>query len=226
MDYFDVKGFESSSSIKAFEELYTGRKSIEVTPERQKEIFAEGTLLDFLITEPHRVNRKTFTIENDHESITFSKKKFDCNLKMADAFFNHSLASTILANGIPQKEFYRTVTLQYKREKFKVKIKCKLDIYSKVYSCDIKSTAATSSASFINSMLLFKQNRQGAIYTDMAKNKGIFYIGIQKIDSLKKTPKVFDYLIEPTGKIDTKGLYQKGKASYIELLHKKQYLGL
>lgn len=214
MNYFDVKGFESSSSLKAFEERLTGRKLVNVSKERQAEIFAEGTLLDYMITEPDKVNYKRLSYQDNTGEYFFARQRFEEIQIMVEAFNNDPLCSTFSKSCQGQKEFYRTLNLEYKGYSFKQKLKGKLDLYSMFWAADIKSTAATSQNQFNNTIELFKQYRQASIYIDLAKVKGLVFLGVSKKVSKFQKPKVFKYIVEPTKEIDTLGFYEKGKSEY------------
>lgn len=221
MNYYDVHGYLSNSQLNEFYEHLTNKKKVDVSEERQTEIFAEGNLLDYLITEPEKVNLKTFSFDDGRQKIAFSEAIFYQYLKMRDAFLNDSFCQTIMQVSTPQKEFYRTIKVDYQGYKFKCKFKCKLDLYHPNYSADIKSTVAGNEKSFINAIELFKYYQQGALYTDVSRCNGLFFIGVSKPKSKFENPKVFKYLIDKAGATDKNGFYQRGKSrySYLSFYH-------
>lgn len=218
MNYYEIEGYLSNSELNLFHEKLTGRKKVNVTLERQTEIFAEGNLLDYMITEPERINyeNKAF-INDDGVSLTlFTSEVFDKTQRMRDAFFSDSFCTALLKKSIPQKEFYRTIEVNFQGYKFKQRFKGKLDLFNNPYSIDIKSTVAGNQNAFIQAIILFIYYQQAAIYTDLSKSEGLFFIGVQKNCKKYEKPKVYKYLIDKANK-DGKGLYEMGRKRYSEL---------
>lgn len=140
-----------------------------------------GTLIDAMITEPHRINYFKRTVdkyqytEEDFARAEEMKKSF-----MADALcmniFNQSVFQRVSVNN--------DAVMNYEGIPFKVNKRCKWDLYMPHvgWGGDIKSTTATTQKQFEEAIRYFDYDRQRAWYMDIDKTPQDILIGISKVN--------------------------------------------
>lgn len=226
VSYYQNEEYLSNSTLGYLQDCLKGKTETEAEHAAKMKNYAFGNLLDFLITEPEKVNKLTRTIEvSEGEFITFSAEQFYKAEKMKEAFYNNPLCMMIYNNSQTQKEFYKTLKFEYKGLDITQKFKCKLDLYPPKlnFDADIKSTAAETDAAFMNACKLFNYDRQGSLYIDITGKEKFILIGISKKFKKHQTPKVFIYQFDKAG-TDKEEFYKSGSSKYKYLTYQYQTL--
>ena len=185
-------------------------------PEQQRydieKAYAFGTLVDAVITEPHKVDYFNRMVENT----TYSNEDFENVGRMRKAFFADELCSKLSQQSTMQKVMVKHMQIEYFGIKFTLPVRCKWDLWIDIlgWGADIKSTTATTQQQFFEACLHFDYDRQRAWYMDIAGSDKDMLIGISK-----KNGKVFKVPI-------TRGddFYNSGREKYSELAFKYWYL--
>lgn len=172
-----------------------------------------GTLVDAVITEPHKVDYYQLTVDG----VQYSAEDFDKVVKMKAAFDKDEFCQGIAA----KSEFQRVdvnngFEIEHDGLKFQLNARCKWDFFMPSFNwgADLKSTAATTQKQFEEAVRYFDYDRQRAWYMDLAGTKQDMLIGISKVNF-----KIFKVPIPRDS-----DLYKSGKAKYEELAFKWWYL--
>lgn len=173
-----------------------------------------GTLIDCMITEPHKVNFFKFTVDGDK----YTKDEFRLAEEMKAAFFQDPFCKLMAENSEMQSIVTRE-DFEIEHEGFRftmaVRLKFDLDARKKLkMTGDIKSTTAKTEKEFIAACHHFGYFRQRAWYMDISKSEKDVLIGISKVNK-----KVFKIPIAKGGEF-----YNIGKEQYQELAFKHWYL--
>lgn len=173
-----------------------------------------GTLIDCMITEPHKVNYFKLTCG----SYFYSKEEFKLAEEMKVAFYRDPFCKLMAEHSEYQKVSIRhAFPIEYYGVRFHLNVRCKWDLYAKPkldMSGDIKSTMATTQSQFEAACHHFKYFRQRAWYMDIEEVDSDMLIGISKVN--KKVFKI------PIKRGDAK--YNEGRLQYQELAFKWWYL--
>lgn len=166
-----------------------------------------GTLLDCMITEPHKVNAYKLTCSG----LTYSSAEFELAEKMKRSFYRDQLASDLARHSDFQKvSVVKEFPIHHRGVDFTLDVRCKWDLYAnhKVgLSGDIKSTTATTQKQFIEACDYFDYFRQRAWYMDIEGHDKDVIIGVSKVNL-----QVFHLPISKGDKY-----YQKGREQYEQL---------
>ena len=166
-----------------------------------------GTLIDCMITEPHKVDYFTKTCAGNQDTADDFKLAED----MKRMFYRDPLAKMMAENSEYQKVSIRSdFGIEYDGFFFHLDVRCKWDLYAEPklkVSGDIKSTTATTQKQFEEAVRYFDYDRQRAWYMDIEGTDKDVLIGISK-----KNCKVFKVPIERNSE-----LYNDGKRKYQEL---------
>lgn len=177
--------------------------------------YADGTLIDTMITEPHRVDYFKYRVVD--YPYQFSKEDFERSKEMKKAFYKDPLCQGILKTCTFQKvsvqpEFH----INYDGFEFTIPARAKWDFFNE--SCDfggdIKSTACTSQKQCEEAVRYFEYDRSRAWYMDLEKRSNDILIFISKVNF-----KIFKVPVKRDGDI-----YKSGKAKYSELAFRYWYL--
>lgn len=172
-----------------------------------------GTLLDAMITEPHRVDYFKYQVDgvqyskDDFARASLMKKTFDkdpfCQAIKKQCSFQHI-------------SYVPNFKVSYEGFDFEIPAKCKWDLFCPTHDLggDIKSTAAETQKQFEEACHYFDYYRSRAWYMDLEGRNNDILIGISK-----KNNKIFKIPITRGDK-----LYQLGKQQYQELAFKWWYL--
>ncbi|MEM6297313.1 MAG: hypothetical protein AAF740_01350 [Bacteroidota bacterium] len=208
--YFTHTDYVSNSTLTGFQEserCYPPNKDTKkpkIDPERLKEIFAFGSLLDAMITEPERVEATTRTLYDDTgEILTFDVDTYQHSKRLANSFWDHPLMRP-LCDGIQfQKEIYR---LNFHGGK----ARCKFDGLHKRLGIglEIKGLAVSSMKALLNSIELLDYDRGAAWYMDLAKIDCMLLACIRKDGN-----GVLPFVIKRNDPV-----YLSGKIKYLYLL--------
>lgn len=180
------------------------------------EAYAFGSLVDALITEPHKVNYASGLVAG----IQLSGAQIDTAKRMRDNFFRDPICKNLFDISDKQKELViENMIFEFEGFEFEIGFKCKYDLFlrSAWYGVDIKTTAAKTQKQFEESVFQFDWDRQGALYMDIPtqltgeESKQFLIIGISK----KIPHKIFKLPIKRDD-----GWYKSGKSKYTELAFK------
>ncbi len=210
MDYFELQYASNSllSKIKA------GISPTEKFP--PTEAYAFGSLVDAMITEPHKVNYSSGLVAG----IQLTSAHIDAAKRMKDNFFADPFCAGLWKMAEKQKELViEAMQFEFESFQFEIGFKCKYDLFlpSAWYGIDIKTTTAKSQKQFEESVFQFDWDRQGALYMDIPTqltgevSKQFLIIGISK----KPPHKIFKLPIKRDD-----GWYNSGKSKYTELAFK------
>ncbi|MFA6058919.1 MAG: hypothetical protein WC756_12025 [Taibaiella sp.] len=165
-----------------------------------------GTLIDAIITEPHKVDYFRFQVEG----VQYSKEDFEQAQEMCKVFYRDEFCNKMVAQCSFQKISYQEkFKIQYGRFEFTLPAKCKWDLFCENFdlSGDIKSTAATTQKQFEEACYHFDYYRSRAWYMDLENRTNDILIGISK-----KNNKVFKIPMKKGDK-----LYNLGREQYQDL---------
>lgn len=173
--------------------------------------YANGTLIDCMITEAHRVDYYRHKILG--EEYNYTKHEFDNARKMKDAFMKDPLCVSMLQNCSFQHISYNPeFEIEYDGLKFTLPMKCKWDLFPKTInlSGDIKSTVATTQKQCEAAFKHFEYDRSRALYMDLENRDNDLVIFISKVNH-----KIFKI---PIRRNDDN--YNSGKKKYQELAYR------
>lgn len=167
--------------------------------------YANGTLIDAMITEPHKVDY--FQLRVKGQDYQYSADEFERAKEMKKSFFRDAFCSAF----IKQCEFQHITyvpdfEIEHEGIKFNMPAKCKWDLYGKGIdlSGDIKSTTATTQKQCEAAFEYFQYDRSRSWYMDLDKRNNDIVIFISKVNY-----KIFKIPIKRDGEI-----YKTGKAKY------------
>lgn len=173
-----------------------------------------GTLIDMMITEPHRVDYFRFICAG----VQYTREEFALAEEMKAAFWKDKFCSLLASKSEMQVvTVVNDFRIEYEDYYFHIDARCKWDLNAMKtlkMTGDIKSTTATNEKQFLAACKHFFYFRQRAWYMDLGKSDKDMLIGISKVNK-----KVFKIPIERGGE-----LYNLGKEQYQELAWKWNYL--
>jgi hypothetical protein len=170
--------------------------------------YANGTLIDAMITEPHKVD--FFKLRVEGEDYRYSNGEFEAAKEMKKAFYKDAFC----AQFVQQCKFQHiTYNPEFKISNdgfdFTLPAKCKWDLFRNDIdlSGDIKSTACTSQKQVEEALRYFEYDRSRAWYMDLENRSNDILIFISKVNF-----KIFKVPVKRGGEI-----YTEGKKKYEEL---------
>lgn len=172
-----------------------------------------GTLIDCMITEPHKVNYFNFTCAG----YFYTKEDFEKAELMKKSFYNDPLCANMAKQSSFQKISVREqFMITYAGFTFSLPVRCKWDLFIEHFDMagDIKSTTATTQKQFEDAVRYFDYDRQRAWYMDIEGRNNDILIGISKVNY-----KIFKVPIKRGD-----DLYNSGRDKYQELAFKYWYL--
>lgn len=172
------------------------------------EAYKFGSLLDAMITEPHRVDYFKRSLDGE----VFSVEDFAKAENMKKAFWNDEFSKMIAERADGQKTMSRRMQMDFNGFDFELNTRCKWDLWRQDWNWggDIKSTAATTQKEFEAACKYFDYDRQRAWYMDIAGAQRDVLIGISK-----KNFKVFKIAINRDSEF-----YKDGRDKYLGLAYK------
>ena len=170
------------------------------------EAYKFGTLIDAMITEPHRVDYYKLTVDNEQ----YTQEQFNEAQAMKKAFMYDELCANLLKQSQTQIVSTALLTIEHDGVEFSLNTRCKWDLKLANWGADIKSTAATTQKQFIEACYYFDYNRQRAWYMDIIGSHQDMLIGISKVNH-----NVFKLPIKRGDEF-----YTTGKQQYQELAFK------
>lgn len=172
--------------------------------------FRFGTLVDAIVTEPHRVNPYRLTVDDE----LYTEDEFLKAREMHAALRAEARTDRFLEAVLRTAETQRVTTrknqeFQYAGFPFYLDTRCKWDwwLTPAHFGGDLKTTAATSQAEFDDALDFFDWDRSRAWYMDIARSDRDFIYAISK-----KNFRIFKCHIE-RGDL----LYLRGREKYEEL---------
>lgn len=178
----------------------------------KEKIFAFGSLVDALVTEPARVNRFQLTVDD----VKYTEDDFRLAMEMQKSLVRESRRDEFLAyvlnNSDTQKFMVREREFEYCGFSYTLPTRCKWDWWlPKVgFGGDLKTTFAVSQSQFDEAVDFFDWDRSRAWYMDIAGSSRDFIYAVSK-----KNYKVFKKFIERGDRI-----YSRGREKYDELAFK------
>lgn len=176
--------------------------------------FKFGTLIDCMITEPHKVNYYKLTCAGDQ----YEQSDFDKAISMKKAFYLDPFCSQMVKMCTFQKvTIVPNFEIQFNSKfAFKMDARCRWDLFCEKIDMggDIKSTACTSQKQFEEAVRHFDYDRSRAWYMDLAGRNNDILIGISKVNF-----KIFKVPIKRNDSI-----YKAGFEKYKELAFRYWYL--
>lgn len=178
----------------------------------KEKIFAFGSLVDALVTEPARVNRFQLTVDD----VKYNEDDFRLAMEMQKSLVRESRRDEFLAyvlnNSDTQKFMVREREFEYCGFSYTLPTRCKWDWWlPKVgFGGDLKTTFAVSQSQFDEAIDFFDWDRSRAWYMDIAGSSRDFIYAVSK-----KNCKVFKKFIERGDRI-----YSRGREKYDELAFK------
>lgn len=175
----------------------------------KEKIFAFGSLVDALVTEPARVNRFQLTVDD----VKYTEDDFRLAMEMQKSLVRESRRDEFLAyvlnNSDTQKFMVREREFEYCGLSYTLPTRCKWDWWlPKVgFGGDLKTTFAVSQSQFDEAVDFFDWDRSRAWYMDIAGSSRDFIYAVSK-----KNCKVFKKFIERGDRI-----YSRGREKYDEL---------
>lgn len=167
--------------------------------------FANGTLLDAMITEPHRVDFFKLTVKG--EDYQYSEQEFEAAKEMKRSFYKDSFCASFVKQCRFQHITYKpNFKIQYEGFEFSLPAKCKWDLFRPDIdlSGDIKTTACTTQKQVEEALRYFDYDRSRAWYMDLESRSNDILIFISKVNY-----KVFKIPVKRDSSI-----YKDGKAKY------------
>lgn len=191
----------SNSDLSWVKEFYF---PLNIQIEKEK-AYKFGTLVDAILTEPHKVDYFQHTVDQ----IQYSEEDFEIAQKMKSSFMKDDLGMSMLNISSAQEIMIAKRHFNFEGVEFELNTRCKWDLWvrSMNYGGDIKSTAATTQKQFEEAVRFFDYDRQRAWYMDIAGSDKDVLIGISK-----KNFKVFKVPIRRDDE-----LYKEGKKKYEHL---------
>lgn len=178
----------------------------------KEKIFAFGSLVDALVTEPARVNRFQLTVDD----VKYTEDDFRLAMEMQKSLVRESrrdeFLAYVLSNSDTQKFMVREREFEYCGLSYTLPTRCKWDWWlPKVgFGGDLKTTFAVSQSQFDEAVDFFDWDRSRAWYMDIARSERDFIYAVSK-----KNCKVFKKFIERGDRI-----YSRGREKYDELAFK------
>lgn len=177
--------------------------------------YANGTLIDAMITEPHKVNYFTYRVSG--EDYLYTREEFERAKEMKKAFYKDPFCSSFIKQCKFQHISYNPVfPITFEGFNFTLPAKCKWDLFRTDIdlSGDIKSTVATTQKQCEEAFRYFNYDRSRAWYMDLEKRSNDIVIFISKVNY-----KVFKIPIKRNSEI-----YNDGLKKYQEISFKHYYL--
>ena len=177
--------------------------------------YANGTLIDAMITEPHKVDFFKLTVAG--EDYQYSKDEFEAAKEMKKSFLKDPFCSAFVKQCKFQHISYNPAfPINYGGFEFNIPAKCKWDLFRPDIdlSGDIKSTACTTQKQVEEALRYFQYDRSRAWYMDLEGRSNDILIFISKVNF-----KIFKVPIKRGDKI-----YKEGKEKYQQLAFKYWYM--
>ena len=173
--------------------------------------YANGTLIDCMITEPDKVNY--FKLKVEGEKYNYSADEFAAAKEMKKVFYKDPFCAQFVQQCKFQHISYNPAfKISFEGIDFTLPAKCKWDLFRPDIdlSGDIKSTACTSQKQVEEALRYFQYDRSRAWYMDLENRNNDILIFISKVNF-----KIFKVPIKRNDSI-----YKDGKAKYQDIAFK------
>jgi hypothetical protein len=184
--------------------------------------FANGTLIDAMITEPEKVDYLRYRVAG--EDYQYSFEEFERAKEMKKAFFKDQFCRQMVSQCTFQKVIaIKKFRVQYHPNySFYLPMRCKFDLYCDAFdlSGDIKSTTAVNQKQAEEAVRHFDYDQSRALYMDLAarndprRGNNDIIIFISKVNY-----KIFKIPVKRDSE-----LYKIGREKYADLAFKWHYL--
>jgi hypothetical protein len=177
--------------------------------------YADGTLIDCMITEPHKVDYFKYRVVD--YPYQFSKEDFERSIEMKRAFYKDPFCASMVKQCSFQKiSIENNFKIEHEGVEFTLPVRCKWDLFCEKFDLggDIKSTACTTQKQCEEAVHYFEYDRSRAFYMDIENRSNDILIFISKVNF-----KIFKVPVKRGSE-----LYNSGKAKYSELAFKYWYL--
>lgn len=177
--------------------------------------FAAGTLIDCMITEPHRVDYFQHRVEG--EKYCYTADDFARAEEMKKAFYLDPFCAQLVSQCSFQRISYQPrFPIEHEGFRFQLPAKAKWDLFVEGFDLggDIKSTTATTQKQCEDALRHFNYDRSRAWYMDLEGRSNDILIFISKVNY-----KVFKIPVKRDSEI-----YRDGKRKYQELAFRWFYL--
>lgn len=211
MDKYYSRSEVSHSDLSALEqELYPRPQFGD-----KEKAFAFGTLLDFMITEIHKVDFYNLSVDGQYKDYPFTNADFELAKEMKKSYMKDPFCKMI-----SEKADFQSVSISHDfpivHNEFEFQlspgVRCKWDLLVRDWKMggDIKSTMAKTQKEFEAACDHFKYYRSRAWYMDIEGTDKDMLIGISKVNQ-----QVFKIPINRGDK-----LYEYGKSQYQDIAFK------
>lgn len=194
----------SNSDLTWLEELWMPQ---EIKIDLRK-AFANGTLIDCMITEPEKVDY--FKLRVEGENYQYSKEEFEASKEMKKVFYKDAFCAAFVKQCKFQHISYKPdFKIKYDGFDFSLPSKCKWDLFRPDIdlSGDIKSTACTTQKQVEEALRHFNYDRSRAWYMDLENRSNDILIFISKVNfKIFKVPVKRDSSIYKDGKVKYEAL--------------------
>lgn len=219
--YYDLVEYMSNSDIGTLD-AYLRNK--EEQPGLQQ-IFDFGNLVDAACLERHRLDSTAFAVraESAERELRFNEQEFAHAIRMQRAFDSDPHVSAMFKSMRKQHVILRQrFPVEYDGLKIHVRARCKFDGLDKANDLggDVKTTACTTHAAFVQAFDYFDYDRQCAWYMDLAGINRMIYVGIsKKKNGPNGLPLIFKHAI-----VRGDDCYKAGLAKYQKLATRYYFL--
>lgn len=208
MDYYNRKEVSNSTLTELKNLLYP-----QTMYGDKEKAFKFGSLIDAIITEPHRVdfyNMKVDDVQYLEEDFLLANEMRKSLLM--EARKDQFLANVLKVSDTQKVSIRRDQLFDYGGFEYRLDTRCKWDFFLSAvnFGGDLKSTASTTQKQFEEAIDFFDWDRSRAWYMDIVGSNQDFIYAISK-----KNCKVFKYFIKRGDKN-----YERGKEKYNELAFK------
>ena len=144
--------------------------------------FRFSNLIDFMITEPHKVDFFKRKIEGYEEP--FSIEDFKKASNMRASFMKDDVCAQLIPLASFQKVFTGVQTFNYGGVQFSINMRCKFDMFMDIlkWGADIKSTSAATMKAFTDACYHFDYDRSRVLYMLLSGSSKDMIIGISKVN--------------------------------------------
>lgn len=208
MDYYNRKEVSNSTLTELKNLLYP-----QTMYGDKEKAFKFGSLIDAIITEPHRVdfyNMKVDDVQYLEEDFLLANEMRKSLLM--EARKDQFLANVLKVSDTQKVSIRRDQLFDYGGFEYRLDTRCKWDWFLSAvnFGGDLKSTASTTQKQFEEAIDFFDWDRSRAWYMDIVGSNQDFIYAISK-----KNCKVFKYFIKRGD-----ASYERGKEKYNELAFK------
>ncbi len=168
-----------------------------------------GNLFDCLVTESHKVNVYTRTVEGIDGCYSIADMELAKKMKLA--FYRDATCSAFMKIASTQHIAIAKVQFEWNSFKFWLEMRCKFDLmmFPINMGADIKTTTATTDKQFMEACLHFNYIRSRVIYMLIQNTDSDMIIGVSKVNL-----RIFKIAIKRGDKLWQLGLEQASKLAF------------